>query len=88
MACRPARKLIVKNGVPCQTTTTITENMARCGLESQEMLSSIRLRRTRILLMSPLASSKIQRQLRADITVGMAQGMSKKERNRLLQKRS
>ena len=79
---------MVKNGVPCQTTTTITENMARCGSESQEMVSSIRFRRTRTLLMSPLASSKIQRQFSADITVGMAQGMSRKERKRLLQKRS
>jgi hypothetical protein len=57
-------------------------------LESQEMVSSISSRRTRTLLMSPLASSKIQRQLRADITVGMAQGTRRKERNRLLQKRS
>ena len=88
MACRPARKLMVKNGVPCQTTTTITENMARWGSESQEMVSSIRFSRTRMLLMSPLASSKIQRQFRADMTVGMAQGMRRNERNRLLQKRS
>ena len=79
---------MVKNGVPCQTTTTITENMARWGLESQEMASSIRFRRTSTLLMSPLESSKIQRQLRADMTVGMAQGTRRKERNRLLQKRS
>ena len=79
---------MVKNGVPCQITTVITESMARCGLESQEMVSSISSRRTRMLLMSPLASSKIQRQLRADMTVGMAQGISRKERNRLLQKRS
>jgi len=88
MACSPARKLIVKNGVPCQTTTMITESIARCGSESHEIVSSIRFRRTRTLLMSPLASSKIQRQFRADMTVGMAQGINRIERNRLLQKRS
>ena len=53
-----------------------------------EIVSSIRFRRTRTLLMSPLASSKIQRQFRADMTVGMAQGINRIERNRLLQKRS
>src|SRR5476649_667427 len=84
MVCRPASRLMAKNGTPRQILTTMIEVMARSGSPSQLMRVVIRPRWNSVQLMTLKVGSNIHFQAKVDSTVGTMKGSRMKARTSAL----
>src|SRR5256885_13672043 len=84
MVCRPASRLMAKNGTPRQMLTTMIEVMARSGSPSQLMRWVMKPRWNSVQLMTLKVGSNIHFQAKVDSTVGMMNGSRMKARTSAL----
>ena len=80
MVCRPARRLMAKNGTPRQTLTTMIENIARSGSPSQLIERLMSPSWNSPQLMTLKVGSNIHFQAKVESTVGMMKGRRMKAR--------
>ena len=80
MVCRPASRLMAKNGTPRQMLTTMIEVMARSGSPSQLMRWVMMPSWNSDQLMTLKVGSNIHFQAKVDSTVGMMKGSRMKAR--------
>src|SRR5579871_1892286 len=84
MVCRPASRLMAKNGTPRQMLTMMIEVMARLGSPSQLMRALMKPRLNSAQLMTLKVGSNIHFQAKVDSTVGMMNGSRMKARTSAL----
>ena len=84
MVCRPASRLMAKNGTPRQMLTTMIEVIARSASPSQLMRAWIRPTLNKVQLMTLKVGSNIHFQAKVDSTVGMMKGSRTKARTSAL----
>ena len=84
MVCRPASRLMAKNGTPRQMLTMMIEIMARSGSPSQLMRPVITPSWKRSQLRTLKVGSNIHFQAKVDSTVGMMKGSRMKARVKAL----
>src|SRR6059058_209387 len=82
IAWRPARKVIIQNGAPCQIVVISTEMSARVGSARNRIGASMKWYCIRKLLMIPLTSLYIHFQVYAATSAGIAQGRNINERQK------
>src|SRR5260370_31691971 len=84
MVCRPASRLMAKNGTPRQMLTMMIEVMARSGSRSQLMGAVMIPRWNSVELMTLKVGSNIHFQAKVDSSVGMMNGSRMKARTSAL----
>ena len=84
IVCRPASRLMAKNGTPRQTLTMMIEVIARSGSPSQLMRCVMKPSWNSVQLMTLKVGSNIHFQAKVDSTVGMMKGSRMKARTSAL----